>query len=122
MRCPSTRLLRRVAYVALIYMKDCTAGFTLLYIVLCDLPCDLWYYYTYPNHDARSDRMNKVTPKQRQFVLNLIDERQITGSSHDEIVKMCRISEDPEELGMTKQTASEVIDWLLKQPKVTRAA
>lgn len=64
--------------------------------------------------------MNKITPKQRDFILSMLDERDLTGVEEtrvDTLVKCLRISEDPEEFGMDTKQASKVIDWLLARPR-----
>lgn len=62
----------------------------------------------------------KITDKQRSFLLSLIDERYVKPDQEgklDLIMKCLRISEDPEEYGMSKDRASELITWFLEQPK-----
>lgn len=62
----------------------------------------------------------KITPNQRSFLLALTQEREVKPEQEgkvDQIVKCLRISEDPEEFGMGKRKASELIEWFLKQPK-----
>jgi hypothetical protein len=61
----------------------------------------------------------KITPKQRAFLLNLVAEKAVKPSQEgnlDQIVKCLRISEDPEEFGMSKGKAAELIEWFVKQP------
>jgi hypothetical protein len=71
---------------------------------------------------AREHLPNKITPPQRKFILGLIEEREhgLPDGKLDELFKMLRISEDPEELGMTKATATKTIEWLLKKKKKPR--
>jgi len=62
---------------------------------------------------------DKITPNQRGYLLSLISKKKI--GEHNEgkldlVMKCLRISEDPEEYGMSKAKASELIDWFLKQP------
>lgn len=59
---------------------------------------------------------DKITPPQRDFILGLLDKREVEGGRADEITKMMRISEDPEELGCTKRGASKIIDELKALP------
>jgi hypothetical protein len=64
--------------------------------------------------------MNKITPKQRDFILRLLDEKDLSNVEEgrlDSLYKSLRISEDPEEFGMSTRQASEVIEWLLRRPK-----
>jgi Family of unknown function (DUF6011) len=61
----------------------------------------------------------KITDKQRSFLLDLIGKKYIKPGQEgklDLIMKCLRISEDPEEYGMSKDKASELITWFLKQP------
>lgn len=68
----------------------------------------------------------KIRPKQREFLLALIEERQIDEERNagklDLIMKCLRISEDPEEYGMSKTKASELITWFLTKPKKPQPA
>jgi hypothetical protein len=60
----------------------------------------------------------KITEPQRRFLLDLIERKQIKPEHEgkiDLIMKCLRISEDPEEYGMSRNKASELIDWFLKQ-------
>lgn len=60
----------------------------------------------------------KITDPQRRFLLDLIERKQIKPEHEgkvDLIMKCLRISEDPEEYGMSRDKASELIDWFLKQ-------
>jgi len=60
----------------------------------------------------------KITPNQRGFLLDLIAKKQVKPDQEgkiDLIMKCLRISEDPEEYGMSKSKASELITWFLKQ-------
>ena len=61
---------------------------------------------------------NKITPKQRNFILKLVDKKEhgLPEGDLDRLYKMLRISEDPEEFGMGKDVASRTIAWLLKKP------
>lgn len=62
----------------------------------------------------------KITPRQRRFLLTLAEEREFpTEADKDRLMKQLRISEDPEELGMTSRTASKSIEWLLARPRVS---
>lgn len=68
---------------------------------------------------------DKITPKQREFLLRLIEERDLQGVPMDRVdslVKSLRISEDPEEFGMSKAQASQVIEWFLGRPKKSQTA
>jgi Family of unknown function (DUF6011) len=61
----------------------------------------------------------KITPPQRKFLLDLIQQKQVKPDQEgklDLIMKCLRISEDPEEYGMSKAKASELITWFLNQP------
>jgi hypothetical protein len=61
----------------------------------------------------------KITERQRNFLLSLIDKKQVASKNDgklDLVMKCLRISEDPEEYGMSLGKASELIDWFLKQP------
>lgn len=65
----------------------------------------------------------KITDKQRSFLLDLIAKKQVKPEHEgrvDLIMKCLRISEDPEEYGMSKDKASELISWYLKQPDKPR--
>ena len=64
-------------------------------------------------------RPAKVTDRQRSFLLDLIRDRYVKPDQQaklDTVVKSLRISEDPEEFGMSKDDASKLITWFLKQP------
>lgn len=62
--------------------------------------------------------MNKITDKQRSFMLSLLNERSIPEDGDTDLLwKKLRISEDPEEFGMSSREASEYINWLLTQPR-----
>jgi len=64
----------------------------------------------------------KITPKQRDYLKDLLETREINleryenQSKLDTIWKCLRISEDPEEYGMSKAKASELISWLITRP------
>lgn len=61
----------------------------------------------------------KVTEKQRDYLKSLLERKDLTGVDEaklDSLWKSIRISEDPEEFGLSKQQASTLIDWLLKRP------
>lgn len=62
----------------------------------------------------------KITEPQRRFILALLDQHEVAPEHADRLVKMLRISEDPEEFGMSKATASKTIDWLKEQPAKAR--
>jgi len=65
----------------------------------------------------------KITEKQRSFLLDLIAKKQVKPEHEgrvDLIMKCLRISEDPEEYGMSRDKASELITWYLKQPDKPR--
>jgi hypothetical protein len=60
----------------------------------------------------------KITPRQRDYLLALIEKKQVKPDQEgkiDIIMKCLRISESPEEYGMSRSKASELIDWFLKQ-------
>jgi Family of unknown function (DUF6011) len=61
----------------------------------------------------------KITTKQRNYLLDLIRKKQIKEGQEgklDLLMKSLRISEDPEEFGLSKAKASELIEWFRKQP------
>jgi len=61
----------------------------------------------------------KISPPQRNYLLDLIRKKYVKPDQEgkvDLIMKCLRISEDPEEYGMSMKKASELIDWYLKQP------
>jgi len=61
----------------------------------------------------------KITDKQRSFLLDLISKKYVKPDQEgklDLVMKCLRISEDPEEYGMSLAKASELITWFLKQP------
>jgi hypothetical protein len=65
----------------------------------------------------------KIRDKQRNFLLDLIERKYVKEDQMgklDLIMKCLRISEDPEEYGMSKDKASELITWFLKQPDKPR--
>ena len=65
----------------------------------------------------------KITPRQREFLLALLAKKQIKPEHEGEIdliMKCLRISEDPEEYGMSKTKASELITWFLTRPDKPR--
>jgi hypothetical protein len=54
----------------------------------------------------------KISPAQRGYLLKLIRTKNVEhGGKTDLILKCLRISEDPEEFGMSKKKASELITW-----------
>jgi hypothetical protein len=60
----------------------------------------------------------KITDPQRGYLLSLIAKKQVKPDQEgklDLIMKCLRISEDPEEYGMSKAKASELITWFLRQ-------
>jgi hypothetical protein len=62
---------------------------------------------------------DKITPNQRGYLLALIEKKQVKPDQEgklDLIMKCLRISEDPEEYGMSKAKASELISWFVAQP------
>lgn len=64
----------------------------------------------------------KITQPQRKFLLDLIAKKYVKPDQEgklDLIMKCLRISEDPEEYGMSKRKASELITWFLEQPNKT---
>lgn len=68
--------------------------------------------------------MNKITPKQRTFILSLLEQKELAGyeAQVDLLVKCLMISEDPEEFSIGSQKASETITWLLARPNKVVAA
>lgn len=65
----------------------------------------------------------KISDPQRRFLLDLIEKKVIKPEHEgkvDLIMKCLRISEDPEEYGMSRDKASELIDWFKKQPDKPR--
>jgi hypothetical protein len=65
----------------------------------------------------------KISDRQRSFLLDLIEKKRIKPEHEgkvDLVMKCLRISEDPEEYGMSRDKASELIDWFLKQPDKPR--
>lgn len=76
---------------------------------------------TPPPDWAKAHTEPKITPPQRQFLLDLIKEREADAAEKsgkiDLIMKCLRISEDEEEFGMSKAKASELITWFLARPK-----
>lgn len=65
--------------------------------------------------------MNKITDRQRNFIKKLLDEKDCTGIDTELLWKSLRISEDPEEFGMSTAGASSVINTLLKLPRLAVA-
>lgn len=60
----------------------------------------------------------KITDKQRSYILSLLEERDAPDDGNtDTLWKCLRISEDPEEFGMSKMAASQTISWLLGLPR-----
>lgn len=59
----------------------------------------------------------KVTPAQRDLILTLLEERVVPQDGVDRLMKSLRISEDPEEFGLSMTKASSAITWLKRQPK-----
>lgn len=78
-----------------------------------------------PRGPEQVDTTPKITERQRSFLLDLIERKDLTGVDQgklDTVVKCLRISEDPEEYGMSRAKASELIDWFLKRPNVNQPA
>jgi hypothetical protein len=67
---------------------------------------------------AASRSPDKVTPAQRSYLLDLLEKKQYDDPQNktELIVKSLRISEDPEEFGMSKQKASELIEFFKNKP------
>lgn len=61
---------------------------------------------------------SKITPPQRKFLLDLIAKKNhgLSEGKLDQVLKAIRISEDPEEFGLSKSKASELIEWFLSKP------
>lgn len=64
---------------------------------------------------TKTDR--KISPKQREYLLSLLDQREVPMETSDLLYKCLRISEDPEEFGMSMADASAMIDDLKMRPK-----
>jgi hypothetical protein len=67
---------------------------------------------------------DKITAPQRGYLLDLIAKRHVKPDQEgklDLIMKCLRISEDPEEYGMSKAKASELITWFERQPHKQQA-
>lgn len=65
----------------------------------------------------------KISSAQRAYLLDLIEKKSVKADQEgklDMIMKCLRISEDPEEYGMGRNKASELIDWFKKQPNKSR--
>jgi len=68
----------------------------------------------------------KISPRQREYLKDLLETRDINlekyenQSKLDTIWKCLRISEDPEEYGMSMAKASELITWLIARPVKNR--
>ena len=60
----------------------------------------------------------KITDPQRKFLKDLLNQKDLTGVDPiklESLWKSIRISEDPEEYGLSKAKASELITWLLRR-------
>jgi len=65
----------------------------------------------------------KITQNQRSYILDLLEKKDLSDvdvGRVDSLYKSLRISEDPEEFGMGKAQASEVISWLISRPAKPR--
>lgn len=72
-----------------------------------------------PRTPVTAEFEEKIRPAQRSYLLDLISKKVVKDSEQgklDTIMKCLRISEDPEEYGMSKKKASELITWFLRQP------
>lgn len=68
-----------------------------------------------PEEFRDSPIANKITPPQRGYLESLLEQKDLSDQEPakiDAIWKALRISHDPEEFGMSKQKASELITWL----------
>jgi hypothetical protein len=68
-------------------------------------------------------QLKKITPPQRTYLLDLIEKKQVADPEGkiELIVKILRISEDPEEFGMSREKASELIEFFKSKPDKPRA-
>lgn len=76
-----------------------------------------------PRTPVTAEFEEKIRPAQRSYLLDLIGKKYVKPDQQgklDTIVKCLRISEDPEEYGMSKAKASELITWFLRQPDKPR--
>lgn len=76
-----------------------------------------------PRTPVTNAYQEKIRPAQRSYLLDLIGKKFVKESEQgklDLIMKCLRISEDPEEFGMSKEKASELITWFLRQPDKPR--
>ncbi len=76
-----------------------------------------------PRTPVTAEFEEKIRPRQREYLLDLINKKVVKDSEQgklDLIMKCLRISEDPEEYGMSKAKASELITWFLRQPDKPR--
>jgi len=76
-------------------------------------------YATTPVPEDEKPVDPKITPAQRNYLLILLEKKDMAGVDQgklDLVWKSLRISEDPEEYGMSRAKASELIDWCLKRP------
>lgn len=67
---------------------------------------------------AEEQRDGKITDRQREFLKDLLQRKDMTGVDEGKLSlvwKSLRISEDPEEYGMSRSQASTLIDWCLKR-------
>lgn len=75
-----------------------------------------------PDWARPQENPSKISPPQRKFIKSLAEKKQFPDqAAEDRLWKMLRISEDPEEIGITKAQASKIIDWLKEQPNKPRA-
>lgn len=64
----------------------------------------------------------KATEPQVKWIMDMIETKEFPDqASEDRLRKMVRIWHDPEEIGITKAKASEIIDWLKERPTKANA-
>jgi len=65
---------------------------------------------------------DKATEPQVKWIKDMLNSKDVDEAAADRLWKSLRIWEDPEELGLTKSKASEIIDYLKKRPRKPGAA
>ena len=71
----------------------------------------------------KEQREPKISESQRSYLKDLLGKKDmagVDGEKLDSVWKSLRISEDPEEYGMSKGQASRLIDWCLTRPDKPR--
>lgn len=79
-------------------------------------------YATTPVPKSGVDLTPPITPRQREFLLDLVERKDLTGVDQQKLDRMIAAihASEGNEVGMSRAKASELIDWFLKRPDVNQ--